>query len=78
MENASIDVGEFGWFVEWYADDDDSSGYGDNARVCRWYGTYQDCLKRARRSAPSSRFWVSPEAIDRRCVRDPLDFDCRY
>lgn len=32
-----------GNFVEVYTDDDGASGYGDNAKVGRWYGTPAEC-----------------------------------
>jgi hypothetical protein len=34
-----------GWYVEWYRDDDGDSGFGDNAEVCRWYGTHEECSR---------------------------------
>jgi hypothetical protein len=36
-----IDAG--GWYAEVYTDDDGGSGYGDNARSGRWYGTRAQC-----------------------------------
>ena len=32
-----------GIFAEFYTDDDGGSGYGDNPRVARWYGTLEEC-----------------------------------
>jgi hypothetical protein len=33
----------YGYFAEVYTDDDGASGYGENAKVGRWYGSRQDC-----------------------------------
>jgi hypothetical protein len=45
MKKFSKDVmyGAGGWFAEVYTDDDDASGYGDNAMIGRWYGTREAC-----------------------------------
>lgn len=32
-----------GGFIEVYTDDDGASGYGDNPRAGRWYGTREEC-----------------------------------
>lgn len=47
-------LGYDGWgnFVEWYRDDDNSSGYGDNPETARWYGTPPECRARALEPPP--------------------------
>lgn len=35
----------YGYYAEVYTDDDDASGYGDNAKSGRWYGTREECEK---------------------------------
>ena len=42
-KSKSIGQDAGGYFVEIYTDDDAASGYGDNARVGRWYGTLAEC-----------------------------------
>jgi hypothetical protein len=32
-----------GWYAEVYTDDDNASGYGENAMVGRWYGSRAEC-----------------------------------
>lgn len=33
----------YGYYAEVYTDDDGASGYGDHAKVGRWYGTRAEC-----------------------------------
>jgi hypothetical protein len=49
-------------YVEFYRDDDNDSGYGDNAQVARWYGTAQECVERARQPAPKDG-WSAPRWV---------------
>ena len=39
----------------YYRDDDNNSGYGDNAQVAYWYGPYKDAPLE-----PADDSWVSP------------------
>jgi hypothetical protein len=41
-----------GWVVEWYRDDDNDSGYGDNPQIATWYGTQEECRSMADRNLP--------------------------
>jgi hypothetical protein len=41
--STSIGCDAGGTFVEIYMDDDGGSGYGDHARVGRWYGSRKAC-----------------------------------
>lgn len=44
--------------VEWYADDDGGSGFGDHAMVCRWFGrTLRECAERAKLPPPDDG-WI--------------------
>jgi len=38
-----ITCNDGGWRAEVYTDDDNDSGYGDNAMVGCWYGTREEC-----------------------------------
>jgi hypothetical protein len=49
-------------YVEFYRDDDQDSGYGDNAMVARWYGTAQECVERAKQTAPRDG-WAAPRWV---------------
>lgn len=55
---AQISHGAGGYRIEWYRDDDNNSGYGDNAQVAYWFGTYEQCSSRAL-SDPDPSWWVS-------------------
>ena len=48
-----------GYYVEWYSDDDGGSGYGEEAKVARWYGaTRGACERRADMPPPRrNRAW---------------------
>ena len=51
--------GRSGYYVEWYRDDDNNSGYGEDARIARWYGTKEECEERANGSPPrDSNFYA--------------------
>lgn len=41
-----------GWTVQWYRDDDDNSGYGDNPRVAKIYGDRAYCMALAEKTEP--------------------------
>ena len=43
MKTKNITYGECGWCAEVYEDDDNSSGYGGNAKIGYYYGTYGEC-----------------------------------
>ena len=63
----NMDAG--GWYIEWYRDDDNNSGFGDNAQVVRWYAGRVDdpragCEARAREDAPEDG-WVDAVAEER-------------
>ena len=47
-----------GCFVEWYRDDDDNSGNGDNPQFCRWYGTHNECAERIKQPPPADG-WIT-------------------
>lgn len=34
---------KWGTYLEVYDDSDGGSGYGDNPRIGRWYGTHEEC-----------------------------------
>jgi hypothetical protein len=58
-----------GYYAEVYTDDDDASGYGDNAMVGRWYGSRAECEA------------VKPEAVKLYPLTvehgpDPFDLAC--
>lgn len=42
----------WGTYVEWYADDDGNSGYGDNARRCVWYCSAAEARELAKQPTP--------------------------
>jgi len=50
--------GPGGWHVVWYRDDDNNSGHGDNAEVCYWYGTRDECLERRLHGPVPTEGWV--------------------
>ena len=44
-------------FIEWYRDDADNSGFGDNPEITRWYGsTFAECLEYAKNN-PAPKNW---------------------
>jgi len=47
----------YGWYIEWYRDDWQHDGYGDNAEVCHWFGSHKECVERAKRP-PRKGWWV--------------------
>lgn len=47
----------WGTFVEWYTDDDNGSGYGDNPRKTRWYDTLAECRRLAEGPPPQGAVW---------------------
>lgn len=50
-----------GCYVEGYTDDDAASGYGDNPRVFRWYGSRAECDRIvAGGKAPAGVEWHQP------------------
>ena len=59
----------FGWFAEVYTDDDHASGYGDNPRIGRWYGTRQECEALDPKTVPFRPRVASDEP-------DPFDLAC--
>lgn len=63
MAKASLQQDVHGWFVEWYRDGDDDSGYGADPEVCRWYGSRAECEARMAAPAPTAD-WV-PAGSDR-------------
>ena len=66
MATATIQYDGGGCHVEWYDDDDGDSGYGDGARIARWYGTRRECesmLESGR--LPSESWWVRAGHNDR-------------
>lgn len=50
-----------GYYVEWYTDDDNGSGYGDNGRVARYYADRDTCYRMAEGGPPRGLKWVTPE-----------------
>lgn len=65
----SICYGPDGYYAEVYTDDDGGSGYGDNPRIGRWYGTRAECER------------ISPLAVRLEPIRcddspDPFDLAC--
>lgn len=58
-----------GCFAEVYTDDDDGSGYGDRAKVGRWYGTRAECDA----VDPAT---VKLYPVGRRDEADPFDLAC--
>ena len=50
-----------GWRIEWYRDDDNNSGWGDNAEICYWYGTFYECVERVRKAPPKDG-WHEPDS----------------
>lgn len=58
MANPTIGYDRFGSFVEWYRDDDDNSGQGDNPQTSRWYGTTLELRERAAQPPPEEG-WVN-------------------
>jgi len=60
--------------VEFYQDDDNNSGMGDNPRYARWYGEHKDCFKLLQSGEyPDGLNWVA--YIEDRAARDE---GCRY
>jgi hypothetical protein len=60
MKTATVMYDNWGSYAEWYRDDDDNSGYGDNPRTARWYGSRDECKRLAARSAPPAGTpWVA-------------------
>lgn len=60
---------QWGYFAEVYTDDDGGSGYGDNPRVGRWWGSRAECEA------------VDPLAVSLRpmgtdSTADPFDLAC--
>jgi len=49
--------GHAGYCVEWYRDDDNNSGYGDNAARAYWYGDLHQCQAMAKRNPPRECRW---------------------
>lgn len=58
-----------GKYLEVYTDEDDASGYGDNARVGRWYGP--DCATVDPSTVPLYPITASdgPDPFDVACER---------
>jgi hypothetical protein len=52
MANPFVGYDRFGSFVEWYRDDDNNSGQGDNPATVRWYGDTLECRERAKLPPP--------------------------
>jgi len=63
---ATIQRDEGGYHVLWYEDDDNDSGYGENARMARWYAHrsqgikgIQACKRRIEQGPPSEDWFVT-------------------
>ena len=64
-----------GTFIEFYRDDDGGSGYGDHARVARWYADTAECQRIMQSDrAPAGLRWTRIEDIPERA--DPFDLAC--
>jgi len=57
------------WYAEVYTDDDNASGYGEDARVGRWYGSRAAC-----EAIPANRVKLYP--VERDNSPDPFDLAC--
>jgi hypothetical protein len=56
---AQVFYGYGGCYAEWYRDDDNNSGYGDNARIARRYGSRQECEAVAGSATPPAGIvWI--------------------
>lgn len=66
-----VTYGQGGWCAEFYTDDDNASGYGNNARVGYWYGTREECEKVDISEVVMSpmRYNESPDPFDMMCER---------
>lgn len=67
----TVTYGEGGWCAEIYTDDDGGSGYGDNAKTGRWYGSKEACEAVDPASVELYPFKVdnSPDPFDLMCER---------
>ncbi len=60
---------QWGYFAEVYTDDDAGSGYGDNPRMGRWWGSRAECEAVDPRS-------VSLRPMEADTSPDPFDMAC--
>jgi len=65
----TIGIDNGGWYAEVYTDDDGGSGYGDNPKLGRWYGTREACEQ-----VSPEKVKLYPMTIDE--SPDPFDLAC--
>lgn len=52
MTIATLNYSRFGFYISWYRDDDNNSGYGNHPQVNYWPGSRAECIERMKQPAP--------------------------